>query len=78
MNEEKKEKPAQWIPSGGLKGIYVSNKLGECLNLRLRLGFWQADWTLAVFPQASLLEEFDALEPLENGTLSTGAAGDFE
>lgn len=48
------------------------------LNLRLRLGFRQADGALAVFPLAALLKEFDTFETFENGTLSTGSAGKFE
>jgi hypothetical protein len=45
-------------------------------GLTLVLGLWQADRGLAVFPFATLLEEFDALEALEDGTFAAdGGAG---
>jgi hypothetical protein len=34
------------------------------------LGLWKAHGGLAVFPFAALLEEFDALEALEDGTFA--------
>jgi hypothetical protein len=34
------------------------------------LGLRQSDWGLAGFPFAALLEEFDALEALENGAFA--------
>ena len=34
------------------------------------LGLGKSDGGLAVFPLAALLEEFDALEALENGTFA--------
>jgi hypothetical protein len=39
-------------------------------GLTLVLGLWQPDWGLTGFPFATLLEEFDALEALENGTFA--------
>jgi len=39
-------------------------------------GLRKADWRLAGFPFATLLEEFDALEALEDGTFAAdGGAG---
>lgn len=43
-------------------------------SLGLRLGFGQADGALTFFPLASLLEQLDTLEALENRTLAAGAA----
>jgi hypothetical protein len=42
----------------------------ENKGLTLVLGLRKSDWGLAVFPLATLLEEFDALEALEDGTLA--------
>jgi hypothetical protein len=39
-------------------------------GLTLVLGLGKSDWGLAGFPFAALLEEFDALEALENGTFA--------
>jgi hypothetical protein len=40
------------------------------------LGLGKSDGGLTVFPLAALLEEFDALEALENGTFAAdGGAG---
>ena len=47
-------------------------------NLRLGLGFGQADRALAFFPLTALLEEFDALEALENRAFAGGRAFGFE
>ena len=47
-------------------------------SLGLRLGFGQADGALTFFPLASLLEQLDTLEALENRTLAAGAAGYLE
>jgi hypothetical protein len=45
-------------------------------GLTLVLGLGKSDWGLAVFPLATLLEEFDTLEALENGTFAAyGGAG---
>ena len=45
-------------------------------GLTLVFGLWKSDWGLAGFPFATLLEEFDALEALEDGTFAAdGGAG---
>lgn len=39
-------------------------------------GLWQANWGLAGFPLATLLEKLDALEALKDGTFAAdGGAG---
>jgi hypothetical protein len=39
-------------------------------GLALVLGLRKSDWGLAGFPLATLFEEFDALEALEDGTFA--------
>jgi hypothetical protein len=39
-------------------------------GLALVLGLWKTDRRLAVFPFATLLEEFDALEAFQDGTFA--------
>jgi hypothetical protein len=53
---------------GGIRAFY---KLLETRELTLVLGLGKPDRGLAVFPFAALLEEFDALEALEDGTFAT-------
>ncbi len=70
------KKPARWIPRGGLKIMW--RVAGSIPDLRFRLGFRQTDRALAFFPLAALFEQFNPLEPLENGTLATGSTANFE
>jgi hypothetical protein len=47
-------------------------------GLTLVLGLRKSDWGPAGFPFAALLEEFDALEALENGTFAADGGVGFE
>jgi len=47
-------------------------------ELTLVLGLRKSDRGLAVFPFAALLEEFDALEALENGTFAADSGAGLE
>ena len=58
----------------------ASNKIEKEEEGRLgfAFGLWETDRALSFFPLAALFHEFDAFEPLEDGSLSSGSAGCFE
>ncbi len=65
-----KRRETRWDPR-----IFIIRKGGE---LTLVLGLGKADRGLAVFPFATLLEEFDTLEAFEDGTFAANGGARLE